>query len=324
MFTLIKGQRALIGKCNMDRNSPPEYCEKSVQDSIDGTQALIRHIRNLPRNPAHTRPLVHPCITPRFALACTDGLMQALGSLLEQDPSLHVQTHLSENTQEISTTLDLFPGCRDYTEVYEKYGMLRKGTILAHCVWLSKQELNLIHSRQAGISHCPTSNFNLMSGGAKVAAMLDQGISVGLGSDCGGGFELGILPQIRDASKLSKLIALQSTDLHPSKRRKYEGKPLSVSTLFHMATLGGASICNMADTTGNFEVNKSFDALHISPGGSPGFFYGIGEVQEGKETDATRMKRLKQTFERFLFVGGDRDIANVWVQGRRVAGCQKA
>jgi guanine deaminase len=155
----------------MDRNCPDEYREPSVEHSVSATQALIDHIRTICPSHRKALPLVQPCVTPRFALSCTSELMQSLGDLITADPSLHVQTHLSENTREIQETLDLFPDCRSYTAVYDKYNMLRKGTILAHCVWLTPEEMKLISAAKAGISHCPTSNFNLMSGGARVGAM---------------------------------------------------------------------------------------------------------------------------------------------------------
>jgi guanine deaminase len=104
--------------------------------------------------------------------------MDALGTLIASDADVHIQTHLSENRTEITETLRSFPDCGSYTEVYERYGMLREGTILAHCVWLSDEEMDVIKRTGAGVSHCPTSNFNLMSGGAKVGAMLDKGLNV--------------------------------------------------------------------------------------------------------------------------------------------------
>lgn len=164
----------------MNRNCPDYYCESSVDSSIIDTQELITYIRNLsPSSQKGTlRPLVQPVITPRFALSCTSELMDALGTLIASDGDVHIQTHLSENRTEITETLRSFPDCGSYTEVYERYGMLREGTILAHCVWLSDEEMEVIKRTGAGVSHCPTSNFNLMSGGAKVGAMLDKGLNV--------------------------------------------------------------------------------------------------------------------------------------------------
>jgi guanine deaminase len=166
----------------MNRNCPDYYCEASVESSIVDTRDLITYIRGLSPisngKKQDLHPLVQPVITPRFALSCTSELMESLGELMSSEPDVHIQTHLSENRTEIKETLRSFPECSSYTEVYERHGMLRDGTILAHCVWLTDEEMDIIKRTGAGISHCPTSNFNLMSGGAKVGAMLDKGLNV--------------------------------------------------------------------------------------------------------------------------------------------------
>lgn len=281
------GQRALVGKCNMDRNCPSHYIESSPSESIDDTRSLIDYLSSLPVDPDFpSDPLVKPCITPRFAISCSDTLLEQLGRLAAEDANLAIQTHMSENTSEIDETLRLFPGCETYTEVYKKFGLLRRGTILAHCVHMSDEEMKMIKECEAGISHCPTSNLNLMSGGARVGAMLHAGIDVGLGSDCSGGFAIGVLPQLRNASMLSKLVALQS----PPANGKYVNKPLSIPSLFHMATLGGATLCRAQEQIGNFLPGKEFDALRIRPGSNPNYF------QIEKRTSLSQ-DQLAATFE---------------------------
>ncbi len=108
---------------------------------------------------------------------------------------------------------------------------------------------------------------------------------------------------------LSKLMALSS----PSANGKHASKPLSIPSLFHMATLGGATLCRADDKIGNFLPGKEFDALRIRPGMSPNYFQ--------IDTRTTLSKdELESTFEQWLFTGDDRDIRDVWVRGRRVAG----
>jgi guanine deaminase len=188
------GQRALVGKCNMDRNCPSHYIESSPSESINDTRSLIDYL-SLPVDPDFpSDPLVKPCITPRFAISCSDTLLEQLGRLAAEDANLAIQTHMSENTSEIDETLRLFPGCETYTEVYKKFGLLRRGTILAHCVHMSDEEMKMIKECEAGISHCPTSNLNLMSGGARVGAMLDAGIDVSRMPGCH--CEIGSLTQV--------------------------------------------------------------------------------------------------------------------------------
>jgi guanine deaminase len=173
----------------MDRNSPANYIEPSPQTSVDDTKTLISYIHNLSR-PEHgqsnhriesyspTHSLVHPIITPRFAISCTDELLRKLGDLAKTDLHLRIQTHVSENAGEIAFTQELFSDAASYTAVYDDRGLLRDNTVLAHAVHLGRDEMELIAKRRAGISHCPTSNFNLRSGLARVGEMLDAGIKV--------------------------------------------------------------------------------------------------------------------------------------------------
>lgn len=185
----------------MNRNAPDYYVEPSVEVSRDATLELISYIRSIadsstngpPRSNGEP-PLLQPILTPRFAIACSPELLESLGQIAKADPSLTIQTHISENESEIVFTKQLFPpeilpplpdGSKrtkptTYADVYDAYGLLRENTVLAHGVHLEDEEVQLIKERRAGISHCPTSNFNLRSGCAKVGMLLDQGIKVRL------------------------------------------------------------------------------------------------------------------------------------------------
>jgi guanine deaminase len=157
----------------MDRNSPDDYVEPTVSESINATHALISHIRALPQP-----RLVEPVLTPRFAISCSGPLLYALGDIARTDPSLPIQTHISENQSEVRNTLKLFPAATSYADVYDKHGLLGPRTILAHAIHLEEDEIVLVKERNAGVSHCPTSNFNLRSGVCPVGRYIDCGIKV--------------------------------------------------------------------------------------------------------------------------------------------------
>ena len=160
----------------MDWHSPDYYVEKSVEESTSATVDLIRYIQALPLSPAQ-EPLVHPVITPRFAISCTPELLTELGNLAGSMPHVAIQTHISENEKEVEDTLKLF-GADSYAGIYDQFNLLRHNTILAHGVWLTEKEMDLIAERGAGVSHCPTSNFYLSSGMARVGLLLDHGVKV--------------------------------------------------------------------------------------------------------------------------------------------------
>jgi len=166
----------------MDRQSPSYYVEPSPELSVSHTKALISYIRSLSSSCDSTfspsLPLVQPILTPRFAISCSSPLLSSLGELASSDPSLHIQTHISENPAEISLVRQLFPTAKNYADVYDSFGLLRRNTVLGHAVHLDHAEVEMIKERGAGISHCPTSNFNLTSGIAPIGYYLDQGIKV--------------------------------------------------------------------------------------------------------------------------------------------------
>lgn len=164
----------------MDRNASETYQEPSAQQSLADTRTLINYIKSL----SPTSPLVHPILTPRFAITCSSPLLAGLGEIAAEDRELAIQTHISENAAEIAFTKELFPDAPHYTGVYDGFGLLKRKTILAHGVHLAEDELELIKDKDAGISHCPTSNFNIRSGMANVGVMLDKGIKVGTKRIC--------------------------------------------------------------------------------------------------------------------------------------------
>lgn len=281
------GQRALVGRCSMDRLSPESYVEAGAAASMESTAAYLASFEG-------KGELVRPVLTPRFALSCSDELLSALGDLARK-LDLPVQTHIAENHDEIRAIHRLFPLSSTYAGVYRDHGLLGPRTILAHGVHLNDAERFVIARAGAGISHCPASNTNLNSGAARVVELLGEGIKVGLGSDCSGGPALGVLAAVRAAQAVSRVLAFE----------KLAPRGLSIPELFHMATRGGAQLCCL-DDVGTLAPGMQFDALWVRPR-SPGMW-----AQCGDDTATL--------FEKWLFAGDDRDIAAVWVAGQRVAG----
>ena len=319
----------------MDRNALYDYVEPSVSVSINATNALISHIRSLP-----FPRLVEPVLTPRFAISCTGPLMSKLGDIASADPSLRIQTHISENEEEVRQTLELFPEASSYADVYDRHGLLGPRTILAHAVHLEEDEISLLKERDAGVSHCPTSNFNLRSGICPVGKLIDRGIKVidyvlftgrllndfgcrhkvGLGTDVSGGFSPSILTVIQHASIASKVVGMQHP-AEPSATTSYANRQLPLATLLYLATLGGARVCGLEDCIGSLAPGKAFDALLVSVrSGNPGLW--DVDLDEELQVKHAESKELEVWLERFLFTGDDRNIRRVYVQGRWIGGAE--
>ncbi|KAG2158465.1 uncharacterized protein EDB93DRAFT_1246310 [Suillus bovinus] len=348
------GQRAFVGKCNMNQNSSPNYIEPSAQESVDTTLALIRHIEELPKA-ACGETLLHPILTPRFAISCTEELLTRLSEIAQKNPKLAIQTHISENKSEVQLVKHLFK-TKSYAETYDKFHLLRNNTVLAHGVQLTEDEMVLIAKRGSGVAHCPTSNFYLSSGMARVGMLLDHNVKVGLGTDVAGGYSPSILTEIRHASIASKMLAIQADDKkckcdgghsessssgeedsHSRSRRghnqdsdekrsvRFTNQKLSIATLLYLATLGGAGVCCLQDRIGSFEQGKAFDALLVSiredDTGNPAVWgYNPDRDLTHGVTAQSADKNLIEWLERFLFCGDDRNIKKVIVQGRTIGG----
>ena len=161
----------------MDRNGLPGVLEETTEESIRETVRWLDgcHFE-------HVRPI----ITPRFTPSCTDELMAELGKLA-RERELYVQSHLSENTREIDWVRELHPDCKQYWETYDKYGLWKDHTVMAHCVHSDQRERAAIRDAGVVVVHCADSNVNICSGLCPVRQMVNEGLWVTLGSDIAGG-----------------------------------------------------------------------------------------------------------------------------------------
>ncbi|KAK3303937.1 uncharacterized protein B0T15DRAFT_535042 [Chaetomium strumarium] len=293
-----KGQRALVGKCNMTRNAPDYYRDASVDESLRVTEECISHIRSLDQD------LVRPVLTPRFAISCDADLLRGLGDIAHKNPDLAIQTHFNEAEQEMAATRALFPQFGgSEADLYAAYGLLGPRSILAHCCHMSEHELERVAALQCGVAHCPTSNMTVGGGfmAAPVREFLRRGMKVGLGTDSGGGFSSSMLDAMRHAMIAS----------HAREAAAPADKGLAIEEVFYLATLGGARVCGLEDKVGNFVVGKEFDALVV---GTRGREQGIMTMVEEEEDS------LRTVFDKFVMTGDDRNILRVYVQGRLVKG----
>lgn len=297
---LDKGQRAFVGRVCMDRMSPEYYRDQSIASVVTDSRACIEHVRKIdPQN-----KLITPVITPRFAPSCTADCLAELGKL-HHETNFPVQTHVSENKSEIALVQELFPDSLHYTDVYDKAGLLTSKTILAHCVHLSKDERTLIKAKDAKISHCPASNTAITSGTAKVRQLLDEGLTVGLGTDVSGGYSPSILEEVRHAILVSRHVAMEAGD----------AAKLSTEEALYLATRGGAKVVGLEDSIGGFEVGMDWDAQMIS----------LGSVTEDGEmgdaegaVDIFMQESWPDRVNKWVYNGDDRNTASVWVKGRLV------
>ena len=280
------GMGALVGKVAMNRNCP-EGLSESVEEMVRGYESIIGELNGA---------LVRPIITPRFIPSCTPEMLHACGELAAKY-QLPVQSHLSENKDEIALVQLLEKESSCYGDAYDHYGLFgQTPTVMAHCVWTEGEELELMKRRGVMVAHCPTSNFNVASGMAPIRKFLDEGLQVGLGSDISGGHDLSIFRMMVYAIQVSK-IHYQRQREQPSSGSK--ARFITLSEAFWLATKSAGSFFGRV---GTFEPGYAFDALVIDDSDLNHDHYSL-------------LERL----ERYIYLGDDRQIMHRFCQGKEIA-----
>ena len=278
-----RGFRGIIGKAMMDRNAPDYLLDKSPQQSYDESRTLLEKW--------HGRGLLNYAITPRFAPTSTPEQLELAGQLKREFPGAWVHTHISENRNEVRWVQELFPEA-EYADVYDRYGLLGERTVLAHGVWLTTEELELIASRRSRIAHCPNSNLFLGSGLFPLHRVLGAGVVVGLGSDIGAGTTVSLFNAMADAYKVQQV----------------QGVSLSPFHLWYLATLGGARALTLDGETGSLEAGKSADFLVLDLSATP-----LLALRTSRATTA------EDLLAGLIFMGDDRAVEQSFIGGRCVS-----
>ncbi len=275
------GVTGYVGKVNMDRNSP-DYLRETTEESILETKKWLDECEGRYR---HIRPM----LTPRFTPSCTDALMQALGELA-QSRGLYVQSHLSENVDEIEWVKSLCPDCGQYWESYDRAGLFGPKTVMAHCVYSDKKERAAIREHNVWVAHCPDSNINIASGIAPIRRMLNEGLHVTLGSDIAGGARLSMMDVATSAIRASKRHWLATQKNEPF---------LTVAEVFYLITSAGMEY---------FGAGPGFakgDALHAL-------------VLDDSSLPPVRSLPIQQRLERLLYLPDGCHITARFSEGKRV------
>ncbi len=273
-----RGLRAFTGKTCMDRNAP-EGLRDTAQSAYDDSKALLEKWHGVGR--------LSYVITPRFSPTSTPEQLAALGGLWREYPDCMMQTHLSEQTDEIAWVRSLFPQSRDYLDTYEAQGLLREGAVYGHAIHLTERERARLVEAGASLVHCPTSNTFIGSG------LFDMGLArslrVGLATDTGGGSSFSMLRTMAAAYEVAQL---RGQALHPAQ-------------LWWLATQGSARALRSEHQIGNIAAGMEADLVVIDLASTPVI------------TQATRRAGdIWQAIFPTIMMGDDRAVQAVWINGK--------
>ena len=285
------GLISYVGKVNMDREASANLTEKSAESSAYTTFGWINAVKD-----KFTR--TKPILTPRFIPCCTDKLMEELREI-QMAYGIPVQSHLSESKGEIDFVKFLRPENAFYGDSYNEYDLFGKNddintdvkTVMAHCVWSTDEEVELMRKNGVFVAHCPASNMNLTSGIAPIRKYIDLGLNIGLGSDVAGGHSLSIFRAITDAIQVSKMYFRMVDERY---------KPLIFSEAFYLATKGGGKFFGKV---GSFEAGYEFDAV----------------IMDDSVLAHPQTLNLAERMERAVYLGLDeKNVTAKYVFGKKV------
>ena len=274
--------RMAAGKVMMDRHCP-DFLQDTAETGARESEELIHRWHNKGRNMY--------ALTPRFAPTSTEAQMAMCGELARAYPDTYVQTHVAENTDEVAWVKSLFPQARSYLDVYDKFGLLRKRSMYAHCIWLDDEDRARMADTGAAVSMCATSNLFLGSGLFDFAAADRQQVALSLATDVGGGTSFSMLQTMNETYKVARM----------------GGTYLPALRMFYMATLGGARSMQLEGTVGNFVPGAEADFIVVDPKATPLL-----------ERRTTRCNSLEELLFALALLGDDRAIAATYAAGVQV------
>jgi guanine deaminase len=279
---LARGLRTIAGKVLMDRHAPAALLD-TAQRGYDESKALIDHWAGQGR--------LGYAITPRFAATSSPDQLHAAAALWRERPGTWVQSHVAENDAECRWIGKLFPAHARYLDVYASHGLLGPRAIYGHGIHLDAREWQMLADTGTAIAHCPTSNNFLGSGAFALAEAKAPArpVSVGLGTDVGGGTSLSMLRTMQAACEVAQM----------------RGAPLKPTQAWWLATAGGAQALGLDDVIGTVAPGREADLVVIDLAATP-----LAALRMRYASD------LEEVLGVQMALGDDRSIRATYVAGR--------
>jgi guanine deaminase len=243
-----RGLRLITGKVLQDRHSPDGVRDQTEQSLID-TEALIQQWHGVDR--------LGYAITPRFAPSCSEAQLTGAGELAARYPDVWIQSHVSENLDEVRWARELFPASRSYLAVYDDHGLMRERAVYAHCIHFDDDDRALMRDTGTAAAVSPTSNLFLGSGFFDYAGAERVGFRYGLASDVGGGTSF---------SPFHTMLAAYTAGREGQTKA---GLSLSPQHLWWQHTAGAAQALGLGGVVGNLQPGLEADFIVLNPGATP-------------------------------------------------------
>ena len=279
-----RGMALAAGKTLMDRGAPA-----ALRDNAGGGLRASERLHAR----WHGRGRLRYAVSPRFAITSGAAQLAAAGEFLKSHPGALMQTHLSETPEEIAEVARLFPDATDYTDVYDRFGLLGPASLFAHGVHLSARERTRLAEAGSAVVHCPTSNAFLGSGLFDIGPYAPEAAAprLAVATDIGGGTSYSLPATLGSAYRTAQL----------------RGRRLAPERAFYLATLGNAEALGMEKEIGRLEPGFFADLVVLDPCATP--------LLAAREALS---ETLADTLLALMILGDDRIVRASWVAGRQL------
>ena len=265
------GMRTVVG-CSV-LEFPNAYC-KDADDYLQKAADVVHDFKG--------QEGIAFTIAPHAPYTVSDTSFKKVIALADK-LEVGIHCHIHESVDELATSLKGY-GMRPLARLHQ-LGLLSPRLIAAHMVHTNDEEISLLHSTGVHIAHNPASNLKLASGLARIHAMQNAGINVGIGTDgSASNNKLDLLGDLRMAALLAKA---QSGD--PT--------ALNAAQALEMATLAGARALGLADQIGSLVAGKRADVIAI-------------------DLSALETTPLYDPISQIVYAAGREQVSHVWVNGR--------
>jgi 5-methylthioadenosine/S-adenosylhomocysteine deaminase len=265
------GLRGVLGSSLIEFPAPDS---KTIPEALAYAERFLKRWGN--------DPLVVPAVAPHSTYLAAPETLKAARALADRYGA-PILIHLSESPDEQAQVRERYG--RTPTEQLQQLGILRRGVLGAHGIWLTPSDRAILKEAGVGVAHCPQSNMKLASGTAPVREMLAEGLRLGLGTDgAASNNDLDMFEEMLTAALLAK---------HASGDPTVAPAP----AVLEMATLGGARALGMEDRIGSLEPGKHADLVVVA-------------------LDEPRMHPLYDPVSHLVYVAKGADVRHVVVEGR--------
>ncbi len=272
--------RMICGKVMMDTLAP-EWLRDQPEQSYFESRALIEKWHGTGRQLY--------AITPRFALSSSDQQLALAGTLKAEFPDCYLQTHLSENLDELAAIKQRFTQHCDYLDVYDHFGLLGSRSLFAHGIHLNDRERKRLKQTDSKLVFCPSSNLFLGSGLFNFQGLQAEDLNFAVGTDIGAGTSLSLLATLAEGYKVAQL----------------QGQSISPLKSLYLATLGNARALGLDTKIGMLKPGHEADFVVLDLHANP--LLALRQKQAGS---------LSERLFALMFLGGEHAIKATYVAGK--------